>query len=112
MFEAPPFSPELPFPFVAQRSHTHHNFLGVRIRQNNLSCKLTLVMTIPDQFPDVHWVWKGAISFVYEVHPRIVVKVPKNRRVRKRTIPGKAQDLQDLLATATVPFYSAMFSIC
>ncbi|RAQ62930.1 hypothetical protein COH20_011393 [Aspergillus flavus] len=34
-------------------------------------------MTVPDQFPEVHWVWKGAISFVYEVHPRIVVKVPK-----------------------------------
>ncbi|EFW18215.1 hypothetical protein D8B26_005050 [Coccidioides posadasii str. Silveira] len=29
------------------------------------------------QFPDVHWIWKGAISFVYEVHPRIVVKVPQ-----------------------------------
>ena len=28
------------------------------------------------QFPRVHWIWKGAISFVYEVHPRVVVKVP------------------------------------
>ncbi|CEJ58366.1 Putative Protein kinase-like protein [Penicillium brasilianum] len=35
-------------------------------------------MSIQKQFPDVHWVWKGAISFVYEVHPRIVVKVPKS----------------------------------
>lgn len=35
-------------------------------------------MTIQQQFPGVHWVWKGAISFVYEVHPRIVVKVPKS----------------------------------
>ncbi|CEJ61526.1 Putative Protein kinase [Penicillium brasilianum] len=34
-------------------------------------------MSIQKQFPDVHWVWKGGISFVYEVHPRIVVKVPK-----------------------------------
>ncbi|OQD74048.1 hypothetical protein PENDEC_c012G07007 [Penicillium decumbens] len=34
-------------------------------------------MGIQEQFPDVHWVWKGGISFVYEVHPRIVVKVPK-----------------------------------
>ncbi|KAI9040152.1 uncharacterized protein KD926_008597 [Aspergillus affinis] len=34
-------------------------------------------MAIQDQFPEVHWVWKGDISFVYEVHPRIVVKVPK-----------------------------------
>ncbi|EFY95003.1 protein kinase [Metarhizium robertsii] len=35
-------------------------------------------MSIQHQFPDVHWVWKGGISFVYEVHPRIVVKVPKS----------------------------------
>ncbi|KAJ5587263.1 uncharacterized protein N7459_003028 [Penicillium hispanicum] len=35
-------------------------------------------MDIRQQFPDVHWVWKGGISFVYEVHPRIVVKVPKS----------------------------------
>ncbi|RHZ67362.1 uncharacterized protein CDV56_109417 [Aspergillus thermomutatus] len=35
-------------------------------------------MNIQQQFPDVHWVWKGGISFVYEVHPRIVVKVPKS----------------------------------
>ncbi|RAK99862.1 protein kinase [Aspergillus ibericus CBS 121593] len=35
-------------------------------------------MDIRRQFPDVHWVWKGGISFVYEVHPRIVVKVPKS----------------------------------
>lgn len=34
-------------------------------------------MSIRQQFPDVHWIWKGGISFVYEVHPRIVVKVPK-----------------------------------
>ncbi|CAG8009142.1 unnamed protein product [Penicillium salamii] len=29
------------------------------------------------RFPAVHWIWKGAISFAYEVHPRIVVKVPQ-----------------------------------
>ncbi|KAJ5550785.1 hypothetical protein N7461_005483 [Penicillium sp. DV-2018c] len=29
------------------------------------------------RFFDVHWIWMGGISFVYEVHPRIVVKVPK-----------------------------------
>lgn len=31
-----------------------------------------------DKFPDVHWIWKGGISYVFEVHPRIVVKVPKS----------------------------------
>ncbi|PLB48909.1 serine/threonine protein kinase [Aspergillus steynii IBT 23096] len=35
-------------------------------------------MSIQEKFPDVHWVWKGGISFVYEVHPQIVVKVPKS----------------------------------
>ena len=37
-----------------------------------------LVMDIQRQFPSVHWVWGGGISFVYEVHPLIVVKVPKS----------------------------------
>ncbi|KAF2757381.1 kinase domain-containing protein [Pseudovirgaria hyperparasitica] len=35
-------------------------------------------MGLQDKFPDVHWIWKGAISYVYEVHPQIVVKVPKS----------------------------------
>lgn len=35
-------------------------------------------MDIQRQFPGVHWIWGGGISFVYEVHPRIVVKVPKS----------------------------------
>ncbi|EGE01556.1 CAMK protein kinase [Trichophyton equinum CBS 127.97] len=30
----------------------------------------------PKRFPGVHWIWHGAISAVYEVHPQIVVKVP------------------------------------
>ncbi|PWY81632.1 hypothetical protein BO94DRAFT_469920 [Aspergillus sclerotioniger CBS 115572] len=34
-------------------------------------------MDIQHQFPGVHWIWGGGISFVYEVHSRIVVKVPK-----------------------------------
>lgn len=34
-------------------------------------------MSIKDKFPNVHWIWSGGISFVYEVHPRIVVKVPQ-----------------------------------
>ena len=35
-------------------------------------------MDIQQQFPGVHWIWSGGISFVYEVNPRIVVKVPKS----------------------------------
>ncbi|KAE8406690.1 kinase-like domain-containing protein [Aspergillus pseudonomiae] len=35
-------------------------------------------MDIQHQFPGVHWVWGGGISFVYEVYPLIVVKVPKS----------------------------------
>lgn len=34
--------------------------------------------SIPAAFPDVHWIWREGISFVYEFHPRIVVKVPKS----------------------------------
>ncbi|KAJ5978758.1 hypothetical protein N7501_002100 [Penicillium viridicatum] len=35
-------------------------------------------MDIQRQFPSVHWIWGGGISFVYEVYLRIVVKVPKS----------------------------------
>ncbi|KAJ5369313.1 uncharacterized protein N7496_009073 [Penicillium cataractarum] len=35
-------------------------------------------MDVQRQFPTVHWIWGGGISFVYEVHPLIVVKVPKS----------------------------------
>lgn len=35
-------------------------------------------MATQRQFPGVYWIWKGPISFVYEVHPRIVVKVPNS----------------------------------
>ncbi|EER42688.1 protein kinase [Histoplasma capsulatum var. duboisii H88] len=34
-------------------------------------------MDVRRQFPAVHWIWGGGISSVYEVHPLIVVKVPK-----------------------------------
>ncbi|PGH04350.1 serine/threonine protein kinase [Helicocarpus griseus UAMH5409] len=34
-------------------------------------------MHVQRRFPDVHWIWGGGISFVYEIHPRIVVKVPR-----------------------------------
>lgn len=35
------------------------------------------VQNIQRQFLGMHWVW-GGISFVYEIHPLIVVKVPKS----------------------------------
>ena len=35
-------------------------------------------MDIQHQFSGLYWVWGGGISFVYEVHPLIVVKVPKS----------------------------------
>lgn len=34
-------------------------------------------MDLLHQFPNVHRLHKGGISSVYEVHPQIVVKVPK-----------------------------------
>jgi hypothetical protein len=40
-------------------------------------------MSLQQQFPDVHWVWGGGISFVYEVHPRIVVKVPLSEKFER-----------------------------
>lgn len=36
------------------------------------------IMEIRRHFASVRWIQKGGISFVYEVHPAIVVKVPKS----------------------------------
>ncbi|KAJ0417138.1 hypothetical protein BJY00DRAFT_325810 [Aspergillus carlsbadensis] len=41
-------------------------------------------MNTQRQFPSVHWIWGGGISFVYEVHPLIVVKVPKSGEFEKQ----------------------------
>ncbi|KKK22203.1 hypothetical protein ARAM_003252 [Aspergillus rambellii] len=41
-------------------------------------------MDIQRQFPSVHWIWGGGISFVYEVHPLIVVKVPKSGEFERK----------------------------
>lgn len=49
-------------------------------------------MDIQRQFPGVHRIWGGRISFVYEVHPSIVVKVP-NSGPEEREIPQRTQDL-------------------
>lgn len=43
-------------------------------------------MDIQRRFPGVHWIWKGAISYVYEVHPRTVVDVPKPE------VPGESTE--------------------
>ena len=54
-------------------------------------------MTIQDQFPEVHWVWKGAISFVYEVHPRIVVKVPKAGEFEREQVQRELRNYEAFL---------------
>lgn len=47
-------------------------------------------MDIKRQFSGVHWVWGGGdISFVYEVHPLIVVKVPKSGQEERERNFGK-----------------------
>ncbi|CAG8909704.1 unnamed protein product [Penicillium egyptiacum] len=51
-------------------------------------------MSIQHQFPDVHWVWKGGISFVYEVHSRIVVKVPKSGEFEEEQFRKKVKIYQ------------------
>ncbi|KAJ5542125.1 hypothetical protein N7461_008128 [Penicillium sp. DV-2018c] len=41
-------------------------------------------MDIQRQYPNVRYIWHGGISFVYEVHPRIVVKVPKSGEIERQ----------------------------
>lgn len=48
-------------------------------------------MDIQQSFPNVHWIWQGEISFVYEVDPRIVVKVPKPGAFQKRQFDNEVR---------------------
>lgn len=50
-----------------------------------------------DKFPDVHWIWKGGISYVFEVHPRIVVKVPKSGEFEREQFQ-KELDIYNILS--------------
>lgn len=54
-------------------------------------------MDIPDDYPQVHWVWQGGISFVYEVHPRIVVKVPQSGAYEKEQFQKEVK-IQEILS--------------
>jgi hypothetical protein len=65
-------------------------------------------MDIRQQFPDVQWIWKGGISFVYEVHPHIVVKVPKSDGF-ERTISERTQTLRNIFPAFALPFHNAVF---
>ncbi|KYK58959.1 protein kinase [Drechmeria coniospora] len=40
-------------------------------------------MDIQRQFPGMHWICGGGISYVYEVNPRIVVKVPQSGNFKR-----------------------------
>lgn len=50
-----------------------------------------------DKFPGVHWIWKGGISYVFEVHPRIVVKVPKSGEFEREQFQ-KELDIYNILS--------------
>ncbi|KAI9034835.1 uncharacterized protein KD926_005325 [Aspergillus affinis] len=60
-------------------------------------------MDIQRQFPDVHWIWGGGISFVYEVHPRIVVKVPKSGEFEREQFQKELEIYQVFLQNPPCP---------
>lgn len=69
-----PFSPQPPIQFLL-------SFPSSLLQQTGSSTSalqyIASNMDVRRQFPTVHWIWGGGISSVYEVHPLIVVKVPK-----------------------------------
>lgn len=48
-------------------------------------------MDIQRKFPSVHWIWVGGISFVYKVHPSIVVKVPRSGEFEREQFDKEAE---------------------
>lgn len=51
-------------------------------------------MDIQTQFPSVHWIWGGGISFVYEVHPQIAVKVPQSGEFEKEQFQKELRSIR------------------
>lgn len=69
-------------------------------------------MSIKSEYPNVHWIWKGGISFVYEVAPRIVVKVPQSGESEQEQFQNKLKIWNILLRHPPCPsivqcFFSA-----
>ncbi|KAL3472746.1 hypothetical protein BJX99DRAFT_249495 [Aspergillus californicus] len=56
------------------------------------------------QFPNVHWIWSGAISFVYEVHPRIVVKVPQSGKFERDQFKKELEIYQTFSRNPPCPY--------
>jgi hypothetical protein len=55
-------------------------------------------MDIQRQFPSVHWIWGVGISFVYEVHPRIVVKVPMSGEFEREQFHKKKIEINQIFS--------------
>ncbi|KAF9889339.1 hypothetical protein FE257_007449 [Aspergillus nanangensis] len=66
-------------------------------------------MTLQAKFPEVHWVWKGAISFVYEVHPRIVVKAPPSGESERDQFQKELKIYKTLLQQTPCPYIVQCF---
>ena len=66
-------------------------------------------MDIKRQFPGVHWLWGGGISFVYEVHPDIVVKVPKGGEFERDQFRQEIKIYKILLRHSPCPYIVQCF---
>ena len=61
-------------------------------------------MEIQRKFPNVHWIWGGGISFVYEVDPRIVVKIPKSGEFERQQFLKELEIYQIFSQNSPCPF--------
>ncbi|KAJ5958619.1 uncharacterized protein N7479_005769 [Penicillium vulpinum] len=68
-------------------------------------------MDIQRQFSSVHWIWGGGISFVYEVDPRIVVKVPKSGEFEREQFNKELEIYRIFSQNIPCPFIVQCFLI-
>lgn len=61
-------------------------------------------MDMQRQYPNVHWIWSGGISFVYEVHPCIVVKVPRSGEFEKEQFQKELEIYQIFSQNPPCPY--------
>lgn len=89
----------------------HRKHLLLSCSPNSQITHYIFVMDIKDQFPSVHWIWKGGISFVYEVDPRIAVKVPQSGEEEREQFSKEVEIYRIFSQNPPCPFIVQCFHI-
>ena len=69
-------------------------------------------MATSSDFPDVHYIWEGGISYVYEVNPQMVVKVPQEGECEEEQFQNEVKIYDKLSKYPPCPYLIDCFHYC